>query len=64
MWKYWRSNRQLKANEAEWKPNIWILYYVKQRLLPVQVAGFPTSISQLQKTKHQGECIQNLYEVF
>ena len=41
-----------------------MLYYVKERCLLLQVAGYPTNISQLQKPKHQSDCIQNLSEVF
>ena len=54
----------MEGNEAAWKPTTEILYYVKQRCLLVQVAGSPTNISQLQKPKHQSECIQKLSEVF
>ena len=40
------------------KPTTEILYYVKQSCLLVQVAASPTNIIQLQKKKHQSECIQ------
>ena len=40
MFKYWGSNKQLKSNEAVWKQATDILYYVKQRCLLVQVAGY------------------------
>ena len=64
MSKYWGWSRQLESNEAVWKPATEVLYYIKQRCLLVQVADSPTNISQLQKPKHQSECVQKLSEVF
>ena len=49
---------------CENQPLKFILYYVKQRCLLVQVAGSPTNINQLQKPKHKSECIKRLSEVF
>ena len=58
------KSRYLECNEAVWKPTTEIFDYVKQRCLLLQVTGSATNISQLQKPKHQSECIQKLSEVF
>ena len=62
MFKYWGSNRQLETEEVVWKPMYYLktMYYVKQRSLLAQVACSATNICQLQKPKHQSECIQKL----